>query len=181
MQTDDERDEQFGEAEELIERVVHIARVSKVVKGGRHFSFRALVVVGDGRGKVGVGVGKAREVPVAIQKGSERAKQAMVQIPLYGQTLPHDVLANYGAAQVLLKPASPGTGVIAGGGVRAVVEAAGIKDILSKSLGSDNVLNVVMATWTGLQRLMDVSERAKQRGKTVADLLPPWRVVADVK
>jgi len=181
MHTDDERDDQFSEGEELIERVVHIARVSKVVKGGRHFAFRALVVVGDGRGKVGVGVGKAREVPVAIQKGTERAKHAMVPIAMYGQTLPHDVLVNYGAAQVLLKPASPGTGVIAGGGVRAVVEAAGIKDILSKSMGSDNMFNVVMATWTGLQGLMDVSARAKQRGKTVADLLPPWRVVADVK
>lgn len=180
MQTEDERDEQFSEGEELIERVVHIARVSKVVKGGRRFAFRALVVVGDGRGKVGVGVGKAREVPVAIQKGSERAKLNMVTIARFGQTLPHEMLVNYGAAQVLLKPASPGTGVIAGGGVRAVVEAAGIKDILTKSLGSENVFNVVMATWTGLQGMMDVTERARQRGKTPADLLPPWRVVADV-
>ena len=181
MQTEDERDGQFPEGEEYIERVVHIARVSKVVKGGRHFSFRALVVVGDGKGKVGVGVGQAREVPVAIQKGTERAKHNMVSIALYGQTLPHDVLSNYGAAQVLLKPASPGTGVIAGGGVRAVVEAAGVKDILSKSMGSPNVFNVVMATWSGLQSMMDVATRAKQRGKTAADLLPPWRVVADVK
>jgi len=181
MQTEDERDERFSEGEELIERVVHIARVAKVVKGGRHFAFRALVVVGDGRGQVGVGVGKAREVPVAIQKGAERAKRNMISVPLFGQTLPHEILVNYGAAQVLLKPASPGTGVIAGGGVRAVVEAAGIKDVLSKSLGSSNVFNVVMATFQGLQDLMDIEGRARLRGKTVADLLPPWRVVADVK
>ncbi len=162
--------------EELEERVVHIDRVSKVVKGGRRFGFRVLVVVGDGRGRVGVGVGKARDVPSAIRKGVDRGKRNMVDVPMFGQTLPHDILAKHGAAEVLMKPASPGTGVIAGGGVRAVVEAAGIKDILSKSLGSDNVFNVVMATFNGLQELEDFAERARLRGKSMEELLPPWRV-----
>ena len=167
----------FSEGEELEERVVHISRVSKVVRGGRRFGFRALVVVGDGEGSVGVGVGKAREVPNAIRKGVERAKRNMIKISLFGTTIPHDVLVKVGAAKVLLKPASPGTGVIAGGGVRAVVEVAGIKDILSKSLGSDNVFNVVLATFEGLQQLMDIEVQAERRGKTVADFLPPWRAV----
>lgn len=171
-------DEQ-GEGEELQERVVHIDRVAKVVKGGRRFGFRVLVVVGDGNGRVGVGVGKARDVPAAIRKGVDRAKKSMVEVPLFGRTLPHDILVKYGAAQVLLKPASPGTGVIAGGGVRAVVEAAGVHDVLSKSLGSDNVFNVVMATFQALQQLQRVEARAQARGKTAADLLPPWRLSAD--
>lgn len=175
-----ERDD-FAEGEELIERVVHISRVAKVVKGGRRFGFRALVVVGDGNGRVGVGVGKAREVPQAIRKGSDRAKRNMVQIALAGSTVPHQVLVKFGAAQVLIKPASPGTGVIAGGGVRAVLEAVGVKDVLSKSLGSDNVFNVVMAAFAGLRELKDVGEEARKRGKDVADLLPPWRAVADVQ
>ena len=137
-------EEMLPEGEELQERVVHISRVSKVVKGGRHFGFRALVVVGDGHGRVGVGVGKAREVPQAIRQGSDRAKRNMVTIPLYGNTVTHEVLVKFGAAKVMMKPASPGTGVIAGGGVRAVVEVAGVRDILAKSLGSDNVFNVVI-------------------------------------
>lgn len=174
-----DRADRFEEEEELQERVVHINRVSKVVKGGRRFGFNALVVVGDGNGRVGVGLGKAREVPSAIRKGVERAKRSMVTIPMLGTSVPHDILCEYGAARVLLKPASAGTGVIAGGGVRAVVEAAGIKDILSKSLGSDNVLNVVMATFQGLQRMVSIEEQAERRGKTVAELLPPWRSVPD--
>ncbi len=175
-----EREDQ-AEGEELIERVVDISRVAKVVKGGRRFAFRALVVVGDGNGRVGVGVGKAREVPAAIQKGSERAKRNMVVVPIYGRTLPHDVIVEYGAAKILLKPASPGTGVIAGGGARAVLEAAGVKDVLSKSLGSENKFNVVMATYKGLRQMMDIEAQAQRRGKTAADLLPPWRAVADVE
>ncbi|MFH1085237.1 MAG: 30S ribosomal protein S5 [Chloroflexota bacterium] len=165
--------------EELIERVVHINRVSKVVQGGRRFGFNALVVVGDGKGRVGVGLGRAREVPQAIRKGAERARRAMVEISLMGSTVPHDVLSKYGAAKVLLKPASPGTGVIAGSGVRAVVMAAGIKDILSKSLTSDNVFNVVMATFQGLQQMTSIEAQARRRNKDVADLLPPWRAKAN--
>jgi small subunit ribosomal protein S5 len=172
--------EEFAEGgEELIEKVVHISRVSKVTKGGRHFGFRALVVVGDGKGRVGVGIGKAREVPQAIRKGSEHAKRNMVTVSLQGRTLPHDVFVKYSAAKVLMRPASPGTGVIAGGGVRAVVEAAGVKDILSKSLGADNVFNVVMAAFEGLKQLTDIETEAQYRGKSVADLMPPWRVKAN--
>jgi small subunit ribosomal protein S5 len=163
-----------AEEEALEERVVHIDRVSKVVKGGRKFGFRALVVVGDGRGSVGVGLGKAREVPSAIRKGIDRAKKSMVEISLDGTTIPHRVLSTSGGAKVLLKPASPGTGVIAGTGVRPVLEAAGVKDILSKSLGSSNKVNVVLATMRGLQKLKSIEEEARRRGKTVADLRAPW-------
>ncbi|MEN6478848.1 MAG: 30S ribosomal protein S5 [Anaerolineales bacterium] len=169
----------YGEGEELIERVVHIGRVAKVVKGGRRFAFRVLVVVGDGKGQVGVGVGKAREVPGAIRKGVERAKRNMITVPLFGRTLPHDVMVKYGAAKVMMKPASPGTGVIAGGGVRAVVEAAGIRDVLSKSMGSDNVFNVVMATFEGLKQMRDLNEVARIRGKDLSELVPAWRNVPD--
>jgi small subunit ribosomal protein S5 len=172
----DEFTQEIEESEEqLQERLVHIDRVAKVIKGGRHFGFRALVVVGDGQGSVGVGLGKAREVPDAIRKATERAKKSMVKIPLAGSTIPHRVLAHFGAAQVLLKPASPGTGVIAGTGVRAVLEVAGIKDILTKSLGCSNAINVVYATMDGLRQLKDIEAEAKRRGKTVADLSAPWR------
>ena len=149
--------------------------MAKVVKGGRRFGFRALVAVGNGRGSVGVGLGKARGVPDAIRKGVERAKKNMVKIPLADTTIPHKVLSTFGAAKVLLKPASPGTGVIAGSGIRAVLEVAGIKDILTKSLGSSNVINVVYATMRGLQQLKDIEVEAQRRGKTVADLSAPWR------
>jgi len=164
----------FEEREELEERVVHIARTAKVMKGGRRFSFRTVVVVGDNKGSVGVGVGKARAVPDAIRKGVERAKKNMVKIPLLGTTIPHEVIGKFGAAKVLLKPASPGTGVVAGGGVRAVVEAAGIKDILTKSLGSSNPLNVVRATLQGLCQLKDPEEEARRRGKPLEEVLPFW-------
>jgi small subunit ribosomal protein S5 len=162
------------EREELDERVVHIARTAKVVKGGRRFAFRAVVVVGDQKGRVGVGVGKAREVPDAIRKASDRARKGMVVIPLLGSTIPHAVQADFGAGQVLLKPASPGTGVIAGGGVRAVVEACGVSDILSKSLGSDNILNVVQATFAALQQLQDFRREAQNRGVDPKNLAPFW-------
>ncbi|MEE8162494.1 MAG: 30S ribosomal protein S5 [Anaerolineae bacterium] len=164
----------FQERDELDERVVHITRTAKVIKGGRRFAFRAVVVVGDNQGSVGVGVGKARGVPDAIRKGSEQAKKNMRKFALLGTTIPHEVLARFGAARVLLKPASPGTGVIAGGGVRAVVEAAGIRDILTKSLGSSNVLNVIRATLEGLSQLKDIEEEARLRGKPVAELMPFW-------
>lgn len=178
MATRDGRD-RGPEGEELIERVVHISRVAKVVQGGRRFGFRAIVVVGDGEGRVGVGVGKAREVPSAIRKGIDRAKKSMISVPLAGTTIPHEVFVKFGAAKVLMKPASPGTGVIAGGGCRAVWEAVGVKDVLSKSLGSANVLNVVLATFKGLQEMTDVEEVARRRGKPVSELLPPWRVAAN--
>lgn len=166
--------EVFEPREELDERVVHISRTAKVIKGGRRFAFRAIVVVGDNQGSVGVGVGKARGVPDAIRKGAERARKNMRKIPMLGTTIPHEVISQFGAAKVLLKPASPGTGVIAGSGVRAVVEAAGIRDILTKSLGSSNIFNVIMATTKGLYQLKDVKEEAKLRGKPVAELMPFW-------
>jgi small subunit ribosomal protein S5 len=169
------RDQSFREQkDEFDERIIDIARVAKVVKGGRRFAFRVTVVVGDNRGKVGVGIGKARTVPDAIRKALEAARKEMVSVPIYGTTIPHEVIGRHGAARVMLKPASPGTGVIAGGGVRAVIEAAGYRDILTKSLGSSNVLNVMMATMDGLDRLMDMRQIAIDRGKDPASVTPFW-------
>jgi small subunit ribosomal protein S5 len=164
----------YEEREELDERIVDIARVAKVVQGGRRFGFRVIVVVGDNKGQVGVGVGKARSVPDAIRKGAARARRNMTTVALMGSTIPHEILAEHGGAQVLLKPASRGTGVIAGGGVRAVVEAAGVRDILSKSLGSSNILNVVTATVEGLQGMRSAEQVASMRGVPLSDVRPPW-------
>jgi small subunit ribosomal protein S5 len=163
------------EQEELDERVVDITRVAKVVKGGRTFHFRVVAIVGDNKGQVGLGIGKARTVPDAIAKATERARRAMHTIPLEGTTIPHEVVGRCGGAKVLLRPATKGTGVIAGGGVRAVVEAAGIHDILTKSQGSATAVNVIQATVEALDQLRWVEELAKERGKPVAEVMPFWR------
>src|SRR5881396_2147811 len=177
------RYDQAAERSPFEERVVAINRVAKVVKGGRRFSFTALVVVGDGAGRVGIGYGKAKEVPAAIQKGVEEAKKSMFEVPMMNTTIPHEVIGEDGAGIVLLKPASPGTGVIAGGPVRAVVEAAGIKDILSKSLGSGNPINIVHAAIAGLRSLKRPEYIARMRGRDMAEIAPRLMVegVADAE
>jgi small subunit ribosomal protein S5 len=164
--------DQQGDA--LDERVIEIARVAKVVKGGRRFQFRVTLIMGDNHGKVGMGVGKANAVPDAMRKATDRARKDLHQIHLSKTTIPHQSTAKVGGSIVLLKPASPGTGVIAGGGVRAVLEAVGIHDILTKSLGSSNVLNSVQATLHALEALKSPQEEATRRGKSVDDLLPYW-------
>jgi len=165
----------FEEQEELDERVVDITRVAKVVKGGRRFNFRVVAVVGDNRGQVGVGVGKARGVPDAIRKATERARRHMRSMALVQTTIPHEVVGRCGGAKVLLKPAAPGAGVIAGGGVRAVLEAVGVRDVLTKSLGNSNVHNVVRATMDGLMQLRRAEDVARERGVSEVTVMPFWR------
>ena len=157
-----------NELENLSERVVQINRVAKVVKGGRRFSFSSVVVIGDGRGNVGAGIGRAGEVPESIRKGVEDAKKHMVRVPLKDGTLPHEVTVNFGASRVLMKPASAGTGVIAGGGVRAVMEAAGVRDVLTKSLGSNNPVNVVRATLKGLEQMRPLNRAGRMTNRQPA-------------
>src|SRR5256886_11160856 len=158
---------------DLNERLVSLNRVAKVVKGGRKFSFSALVAVGDGNGRVGAGLGKAREVPEAIRKGVEIAKKNMITVPMVGTTIPHEVRHKWGAAKVMLKPAAPGTGVISGGAMRAVIELAGVKDILTKSLGTNNPINTVRATMSALQSLRTAQEVAELRGKDLEETVGP--------
>jgi small subunit ribosomal protein S5 len=177
---DPKRDSQRGrdrddDREELDERVIDITRVAKVVKGGRRFAFRTVVIVGDNKGRVGLGIGKSRGVPESIRKGSDGARKKMMRVSLSGTTIPHVVVAKHGGSIVMLRPASPGTGVIAGGGVRAVLEAAGVRDILSKSQGSNNMLNVALATLKALQSLKSSEELALMRGKNAADIHPFWQ------
>lgn len=164
------RESQDGEGQEIKDKLVSLNRVAKVVKGGKRFNFSALVVVGDGKGRVGVGKGKAAEAPVAIKKAVERAKKSMVSVALKGDTIPHEVLGHYGAGKVLLKPAAEGTGLIAGGASRAVLEVAGVRNVLCKSLGSSNPHNVVSATMDGLIRLRSAERVAALRGKSLEEL-----------
>jgi small subunit ribosomal protein S5 len=162
------------ERDQLDERIVDIARVAKVMKGGRRFGFRVVVVVGDNDGQVGVGVGRARSVPDAIRKGAAQARRNIQSVALQDSTIPHEITVRHSGAKVLLRPASRGTGVIAGGGVRAVVEAAGVRDILAKSLGSSNILNVVMATMEGLRQLKSREDVAAMRGRPLSEVSPAW-------
>jgi small subunit ribosomal protein S5 len=164
----------FEEQDAFEERVIEIARVAKVVKGGRRFQFRVTVVVGDKKGTIGMGVGKANAVPDAMRKASERARKDLRRVNLSGTTVPHEIIGKVAGARVFLKPASPGTGVIAAGGVRAVLEVAGVRDILTKSMGSANVLNVVMATFVALDLMRSPQVEAARRGKPVEELLPFW-------
>jgi small subunit ribosomal protein S5 len=168
----------IAESRELKERVVEINRVAKVVKGGRRFSFTALVVIGDESDRVGVGYGKAREVPLAISKAVDDAKKNLFTVPKHGQTITHQVLGEFGAAKVLLRPASPGTGVIAGGGVRAVLELGGIRDVLAKSLGTSNPINMLKAAETALRQLRRPEDVARARGKSIDDVLP-WKAAVE--
>ena len=161
--------QQFTTSDQFIEKVVHISRVAKVVKGGRRFSFSVIAVVGNGSGKVGVGVGKANEVPEAIRKATEKARRAMISVPILDHTIPHGIMGEFGAAKVMMKPAAPGTGVIAGGPVRAVMEAAGIQNVLTKSLGTNNAHNVVKATIEGFTRLHSPDYYAMMRSKDVEE------------
>ena len=160
----------MDQEKELVEKLIKLNRVAKVVKGGRRFSFSALVVVGDQKGTVGYGFGKANDVSEAIRKGMEKARKNMVKVPLKNNTIPHEVLAQFKSAKIVLKPAAPGTGVIAGGPVRAVMDAVGIHDILSKSLGSKNSINIVKAVFEGFSEIMDAKKVAHDRGKTISDM-----------
>ncbi|MDZ4670868.1 MAG: 30S ribosomal protein S5 [Phototrophicales bacterium] len=175
------REKRDDDRDEFDERVIDIKRVAKVIKGGRRFAFRTVVIVGDNKGRVGVGIGKARGVPDSIRKAADRARRNMRPVALSGVTIPHEITAKYGGSKVLLKPASPGTGVIAAGGVRAVLEAAGVHDILTKSQGSPNLLNVAMATMKALTELRSAEELAAMRGKDVNEVRPFWERKATIR